>query len=1104
MADPKVVAAPAAIAAAIAEEEETQNATPRRTRRSASAGTSPPGAPPARLTGKTQSTKQLLFSQIEEEPAGVPPLLTQAWNTQLGATESYVCDWAQATVCILTAVKPLPCQKQGCERTVHHLCQGEWERREGHDDVLARYCCQHHPNYKYRAAPEKQPSPDDVTPSRKEKARGRPIDEVCPTASPADSSITGTGGGIFTPSGNKKQKKRKKSTEKEQIVEGTADASDVDNVAERKDPQEPDEPEPTINYVVEEGSPDSVQDGSSDDFSDEVGDMGDSDDEGEEADIHNEATILREMLESSNEPIGDDADNLDDVKGEEFARKVGNTGVQLLGAPEGWVPPGPPPHWTGYQPKGNAPQADDIDNPGAWNLYSFEAKYKKGGVYCGHFTPAGAMVVPVNEKGEREINGWRFHYNGWTPDAFDVGTYVRDDATQQNLKPDSRRGSLDVNVLRKHGCDADRVRSDPLFFYQLLFPFCPPETSGIENDDRMPYYSNLAIFTNVYASTCGAGSGMGHDWRNVTVPELVHWAGVPIRHGSLDGNPGTMFSRWDVNDPRYDATIAESIVRERWKIIKRFFKLNNNLIAAPRGMDGYDPCVKYDFIFKCLIHNMNYVTLCGDLDGTIDETTWGFGGYCGEAGGRLRDKKVSKGGQTTMLYDIHRRYPRAYIHRHKLHKRPEGFNAQGPSEIYDLLRSIDALVVNGDPSDRGVVSIPKPTGYGITQYQLKKIYFKPPHIVADNHFSGDHVMTLFGKKGYGCTMTNRRDRFPQGLKEYLHHDKVPPGCAKAKAMRYVMPIVAIKQCPAGIESKAFTQTLVSFQSTGATNICGVNNLPSVTNYVSKKVRGKGNQKRVWGIEQNEARETYLRHYYGIDNLDHMIKNASNRYLTWKYWHSPYLHAKSMGIIAAYDMYNECCDGLLDPSWAISIKKRMGFTEFRMRLSEQMLQYDPRDNRYAGDDKFRRFTQQHKIRRSGTSVNSADDDVISNDGLTFDVFRRAVREMPRFCATVDQLNNHFRNIKKMNNAAICEVCGTKTIWKCTICCRSLCIMKGRGWNGAKCLMMYHNQDFYGLARGDYKTVHGKNVLGWTAPDDKAIARNARRVKRFLAEMASEGS
>jgi len=86
-------------------------------------------------------------------------------------------------------------------------------------------------------------------------------------------------------------------------------------------------------------------------------------------------------------------------------------------------------------------------------------------------------------------------------------------------------------------------------------------------------------------------------------------------------------------------------------------------------------------------------------------------------------------------------------------------------------------------------------------------------------------MSMFRKKGYGCTMTNQRDHFPQGLKEYLHHDKVSPACTKAKAMHYAMPIIAIKQCPAVNESKAFTQTLVFFQSTGATNICGMNNLP---------------------------------------------------------------------------------------------------------------------------------------------------------------------------------------------------------------------------------------------------------------------------------------
>ena len=60
----------------------------------------------------------------------------------------------------------------------------------------------------------------------------------------------------------------------------------------------------------------------------------------------------------------------------------------------------------------------------------------------------------------------------------------------------------------------------------------------------MLYYSHFAIFTNVYALTCGAGSEMGREWRNMTVPELVHWSGVlPICHGSLGGDAGTIFSR---------------------------------------------------------------------------------------------------------------------------------------------------------------------------------------------------------------------------------------------------------------------------------------------------------------------------------------------------------------------------------------------------------------------------------------------------------------------------------------------------------------------------------------------------------------------------------
>jgi hypothetical protein len=71
------------------------------------------------------------------------------------ATLSYLCDWAQVIECTLTRLAPLTCQREGCDVLIHHLCQSAWEQREGYEDVLARYCCRHHPNYKYRGTPEK-------------------------------------------------------------------------------------------------------------------------------------------------------------------------------------------------------------------------------------------------------------------------------------------------------------------------------------------------------------------------------------------------------------------------------------------------------------------------------------------------------------------------------------------------------------------------------------------------------------------------------------------------------------------------------------------------------------------------------------------------------------------------------------------------------------------------------------------------------------------------------------------------------------------------------------------------------------------------------------
>ncbi len=182
---------------------------------------------------------------------------------------------------------------------------------------------------------------------------------------------------------------------------------------------------------------------------------------------------------------------------------------------------------------------------------------------------------------------------------------------------------------------------------------------------------------------------------------------------------------------------------------------------------------------------------------------------------------------------------------------------------------------------------------------------------------------------------------------------------------------------------------------------------------------------------------------------------------------------------------------------------MSFAQFRMKLSEQMLKYNPRNNHYAGDDKFWRYMQQHKLRRSSGLLNSSvdnlvDDNVLSNDGLTLQVFMRA-QGLPRFCETLDEMTKHFSNIVKMDNGCKCEVCREKTIWRCGVCNKNVCTMNKRTWNGDKCVLTYHNEEFCGLARSDYKSIHSKSVDKWTPPDDAAIAWNARRLRRFLAEI-----
>jgi hypothetical protein len=141
-------------------------------------------------------------------------------------------------------------------------------------------------------------------------------------------------------------------------------------------------------------------------------DGNDSDKEGEECNMHYEATTTS----SVDSPLTKEAEfyGLDeDDAGEEI--------FSIPGSPDGWAPPQPTAQFLGYQPKANsgAPaQFELVDNPGGWSAFMFQPRYTKAGKYDGHYTPAGAKVAPADTQGVRSINQWIFHYSGFEGDKF--------------------------------------------------------------------------------------------------------------------------------------------------------------------------------------------------------------------------------------------------------------------------------------------------------------------------------------------------------------------------------------------------------------------------------------------------------------------------------------------------------------------------------------------------------------------------------------------------------------------------------------------------------------------------------------------------------------
>jgi len=491
-----------------------------------------------------------------------------------------------------------------------------------------------------------------------------------------------------------------------------------------------------------------------------------------------------------------------------------------------------------------------------------------------------------------------------------------------------------------------------------------------------------------------------------------------------------------------------------------------------------------------MVHNCNAISLYAEENQTVDETTWGHAGF-GEAGsgltGRLMNKKVNKGGQTTIMSDSRRFRPRAYIHRHKMHD-PKGMTRKGCTELAHLIQDINSMIIH-DPNIPIAAPIPTDaTPWLITtppDSSKKKIFRNKPVICADNFFFDDKMCHFIGQNGYGCVGTNARNVLPKQIdKKYLHGEKHPSGCKFSKTALYTNPIVAVK------DEGGYQRVHISFQSTNATNITSVNCFNSINLFVELRERGRGENKRVWGIEMNDARRLYLSTYFRIDVVDHLLKNAAIFYRVWKYWHAPKNHAFAMILVLAYSLYEECAEGKIESDWKIDKNKKVDFFQFRSKLSTQMLTYSPKRLLYPGDDRMRAVTSIPRALRGQKR---------SGQVTTAQVKKAKRWGSSRLCGNIDKLCNHVLSIEKIKKSRVCAWCGEPAYTLCHKCKdesgRPVALhynSKGGKGIGKICFYHYHNDSCFGLGKKDATLLLKGKKGDWEPPSKEDIHENAVHV------------
>ena len=253
-------------------------------------------------------------------------------------------------------------------------------------------------------------------------------------------------------------------------------------------------------------------------------------------------------------------------------------------------------------------------------------------------------------------------------------------------------------------------------------------------------------------------------------------------------------------------------------------------------------------------------------------------------------------------------------------------------------------------------------------------------------------------------------------------------------------------------------------------------------YGHERSRGRGDKKRTWEVEMNEARRLYLSTYGIIDTLDKYMSTLNMHYTSWKYWHAAMLHYKKLVVIMSYDMYTRVAAGKAGDKYKMD--KPLGFAAFRERLSAQMMAYDPSERKYAGDALFRKSTATPKRKRSSPAP------------VGLEAARKEAPEH-RKLGHLGMLEKHWVSITKANNSAKCNVCSTVSKFRCVECGPGVAICAPWNTDHRPCFLRQHDAGFFGLGYGDTKAV-GACPKKWKPPSKTSVKTQRAQVADQAAD------